>query len=53
MKIIRVESCRGCPFKEYKKPEGFFTCGAVTFIYDIGDYLEYGDTPEWCPLEEV
>jgi hypothetical protein len=51
MKIIKVESCRECPYLEHHIEYDEYDCRKEDcFIqkYSIPDFI-----PTWCPLEEA
>jgi hypothetical protein len=49
VKIIRVESCAGCPFVFYKSTSRKFTCGHDE-SYGKDAYMAH--IPSWCPLKD-
>lgn len=51
MKIIKVESCMGCPFRFYSTTERWrgFVCGHDE---TYGKEVFLLETPSWCPLED-
>lgn len=51
MKVIRVSSCRDCPYKHYEE-DGTFYCYRKAWSKLITKHVNNNLMPVWCTLED-